>query len=82
MKPAHAAHAPIQLSRIKFILVFASMMVAIFLFALDQLILATAIPRIGQIDPRLRLDHFGRVLTTLCSLGQSPSSTRSPRWPG
>ncbi|WRT64871.1 uncharacterized protein IL334_001807 [Kwoniella shivajii] len=39
-------HAPIEMSRPRFWAIFISLMVSIFLFALDQLIVATAIPKI------------------------------------
>ncbi|KAF8304793.1 MFS general substrate transporter [Clavulina sp. PMI_390] len=38
--------APLQVSKLRFILIFVSLMLCIFLFALDQLIVATAIPKI------------------------------------
>ncbi|OCF40914.1 aflatoxin efflux pump AFLT [Kwoniella heveanensis CBS 569] len=43
----HAAvHAPIEVPRWRFWAIFLSLMISIFLFALDQLIVATAIPKI------------------------------------
>ncbi|ORY27750.1 major facilitator superfamily domain-containing protein [Naematelia encephala] len=45
---AGGPQAPVELTRLRFWLLFASLMVAIFLFALDQLILATAIPSITK----------------------------------
>lgn len=51
-KPAEDAVA-IPLSRIRFWLVFICLCVCVFLFALDQLILATAIPKIT--------DEFGAL---------------------
>ncbi|WWC67872.1 uncharacterized protein I206_101789 [Kwoniella pini CBS 10737] len=41
-----ATHAPMELPKARFWAIFASLMVCIFLFALDQLIVATAIPKI------------------------------------
>ncbi|KAF8304792.1 MFS general substrate transporter [Clavulina sp. PMI_390] len=38
--------APVQVSKARFILIFLSIMISVFLFALDQLIVATAIPKI------------------------------------
>ncbi|CDZ98787.1 Predicted transporter (major facilitator superfamily) [Phaffia rhodozyma] len=51
----HNAHnpnlPPIPLGRFKFVVVFGSLMICVFLFALDQLIISTAIPKIvSQFD--------------------------------
>ncbi|KAK8846517.1 hypothetical protein IAR55_005603 [Kwoniella newhampshirensis] len=47
-RPQAELHAPIEMSRARFWAVFLSLMVTIFLYSLDQLIVATAIPKITE----------------------------------